>query len=36
MGDALVAPAAKALIGTLDWVMEPPPEIEKLRAQRTA
>jgi len=36
VSDAMVAPAAKALIKTLDWVMEPPPEIERARERRSA
>lgn len=32
--DALVAPPAKTLMHALDWIMEPPPEIEAVRAQR--
>lgn len=36
VSDAMVVPAAKAVIGTLDWAMEPPLEIQKLREQRAA
>lgn len=36
VSDAMVAPAAQALIKTLDWVMEPPPEIEAIRRNRAA
>jgi len=35
LGDLLVAPAAKTLIHALDWIMEPPAEIEAVRRQRT-
>ena len=34
LGDALIAPAAKTLIGALDWIMEPPKEIAELRSSR--
>lgn len=34
VGDALVAPAAKTLIGALDWIMEPPKEIAELRRSK--
>lgn len=32
--DLLVAPPAKTLMHALDWIMEPPPEIEAIRQQR--
>lgn len=32
----LVEPPAKTLIHALDWIMEPPPEIEALRAERSS
>lgn len=35
VSDALVAPAAKALVGTLGWIMEPPPEIAEMRESRS-
>lgn len=35
VSDALVAPAAKALVGTLNWIMDPPPELVALREQRS-
>jgi len=35
VSDALVAPAAKSLIGALGWIMGSPPEIEALRAERS-
>ncbi len=36
VSDAMVVPAAKALIKTFNWAMEPPEEIEDLRARRSA
>lgn len=36
VSDALVAPSSKALLRTLDWIMEPPPEIADVRARRAA
>lgn len=36
VSDALVVPAAKALIGALDWVMEPEPELAEMREKRSA
>lgn len=36
VGDRLVAPAAKSLIRALDWIMEPPEEIARLRSDRAS
>lgn len=36
VSDAMVAPAAKSLVGALNWIMEPPPEIAELRQRRSA
>ncbi len=35
VSDALVAPSAKTLMGTLGWIMTPPPEIVEVRASRS-
>lgn len=34
VSDALVAPAAKALVGTLGWIMQPSPEIAAVKDAR--
>ena len=34
VSDALVAPAAKALLGTLGWIMQPSPEVATMRHSR--
>ncbi len=34
VSDAMVGPAAKTLIGALDWIMDPPEQIERLRDAR--
>lgn len=36
VSDAAVAPAAKALLGTLGWIMTPHPEIAKMREARAS
>ena len=36
VSDALVAPAANALVGTLGWIMTPPPEIIAMREKRAS
>lgn len=36
VSDALVAPAAKALLASLDWIMTPSPEIADLRSKRAS
>lgn len=36
VSDVTVAPAAKAVIKALNWVMEPPPEIEEILERRSA
>ena len=36
VSDAMVAPSAKVLLKTLDWIMQPPPEIAEVRARRAA
>lgn len=35
VSDAMVAPAARALTGALNWIMEPPEEIVEMRKRRT-
>lgn len=35
VSDALVAPPAKTLMAALDWIMQPPIEIDELRRQRS-
>lgn len=34
ISDAMVAPAAKALVGSLDWIMDPPDEVAEMRDRR--
>jgi uncharacterized protein (DUF2236 family) len=34
VSNALVAPAAKTLMGALNWIMEPPPQIAEVRDRR--
>ncbi len=36
ISDAVVAPGAKTLMSTLDWIMTPTPEIADLRAERAS
>lgn len=36
VSDALVLPAAKTLVGALNWIMESPPELLEVRQRRSA
>jgi uncharacterized protein (DUF2236 family) len=36
VSNALVAPAARTLMGTLNWIMEPPPQIAEVRHRRSS